>query len=243
MAVVGDDVTVWCSTTADKGKDVGRGSDPAEKAPAVAAAIPCLDRLREELSCAICLDICFEPSTTPCGHSFCKKCLKCAATKCGRRCPKCRELISNARACTVNTVLWNTIQLLFPAEVEARKKALPEETKRDREPRIRSPERSGGRDDSANGSSGRNNARTRISSMRSAARVARLRESDREMMRRMATPSQSEDAAMALRLQREEFMDAFRETQQPQRSTVYLARASLRAMASRAIQQHGRRRS
>ncbi|XP_074302224.1 uncharacterized protein LOC141633696 isoform X2 [Silene latifolia] len=69
----------------------------------------------------ICLDICFEPSTTPCGHSFCKKCLKNAADKCGKRCPKCRQLISNGRSCTINTVLWNTIQLLFPVEVEARK--------------------------------------------------------------------------------------------------------------------------
>ncbi|KAK8644160.1 hypothetical protein V6N13_123475 [Hibiscus sabdariffa] len=87
------------------------------------APLHCLDKLREELSCAICLEICYEPSTTPCGHSFCKKCLRSAADKCGKRCPKCRQLISNGRSCTVNTVLWNTIQLLFPKEVEARKAA------------------------------------------------------------------------------------------------------------------------
>ncbi|XP_062204181.1 uncharacterized protein LOC133906329 [Phragmites australis] len=88
---------------------------------AAAGNLPCMDQLREELSCAICLEICFEPSTTPCGHSFCMKCLKHAAAKCGKRCPKCRQLISNSRSCTVNTVLWNTIQLLFPSEVEARR--------------------------------------------------------------------------------------------------------------------------
>ncbi|KAL6136155.1 hypothetical protein ACLB2K_061456 [Fragaria x ananassa] len=33
--------------------------------------LPCIDKLRDELSCAICLEICFEPSTTPCGHSAC----------------------------------------------------------------------------------------------------------------------------------------------------------------------------
>ncbi|KAK4282288.1 hypothetical protein QN277_013684 [Acacia crassicarpa] len=87
------------------------------------SALPCIDKLREELSCAICLEICFEPSTTPCGHSFCRKCLRSAADKCGRKCPKCRQLISNGRSCNVNTVLWNTIQLLFPKEVEARKAA------------------------------------------------------------------------------------------------------------------------
>ncbi|XP_052116370.1 cyclin-A1-4 isoform X2 [Arachis duranensis] len=32
------------------------------------AALPCIDKLRDDLSCTICLEICFEPSTTPCGH-------------------------------------------------------------------------------------------------------------------------------------------------------------------------------
>lgn len=33
------------------------------------------------------------------------------------------DFCSSGRSCTVNTVLWNTIQLLFPKEVEARKAA------------------------------------------------------------------------------------------------------------------------
>lgn len=33
----------------------------------------------------------------------------------------CVNFFSNGRSCTVNTVLWNTIQLLFPQEIEARK--------------------------------------------------------------------------------------------------------------------------
>ncbi|KAL5549755.1 hypothetical protein UlMin_004986 [Ulmus minor] len=88
-------------------------------------SLPCLDKLREELSLRrkiliICLDICFEPS----GHSFCKKCLQSATDKCGKKCPKSRLLISNRRSsCIVNTILWNTIQLLFPKEVEARRAA------------------------------------------------------------------------------------------------------------------------
>lgn len=48
-------------------------------------------------------------------------------------------------------------------------------------------------------------------------------------------PSQSEDAALALRLQREEFMEAFRENdneqqQQLRNASVYTARNNLRAM-------------
>lgn len=73
-------------------------SAAAGAAAVVGSSIPCMDKLREELSCAvryfssehelvffmrflihpiadywvpfsqICLEICFEPSTTPCGH-------------------------------------------------------------------------------------------------------------------------------------------------------------------------------
>ncbi|THG20038.1 hypothetical protein TEA_018579 [Camellia sinensis var. sinensis] len=46
--------------------------------------LPCMDRPREELSCAVKL---------------------------------------NGRCCTVNTALWNTVQILFPQEVEARRAA------------------------------------------------------------------------------------------------------------------------
>lgn len=83
-----------------------------------------LDKLREELTCGVCLDICFEPSTTSCGHSFCRGCLQSVYIKCGLRCPKCRQELSTSgkNDCPINTVLWNTIQLLFPLETAARLK-------------------------------------------------------------------------------------------------------------------------
>ncbi|CAF2106932.1 unnamed protein product [Brassica oleracea var. botrytis] len=40
---------------------------PEEK-NTTSVALPCIDKLRDELSCAICLEICYEPSTTTCGH-------------------------------------------------------------------------------------------------------------------------------------------------------------------------------
>ncbi|XVF13966.1 hypothetical protein REPUB_Repub09cG0015400 [Reevesia pubescens] len=236
-------------------------NEPTEQAPGVSCSTPavqCMDKLREELSCAICLDICFEPSTTPCGHSFCKKCLRSAADKCGKKCPKCRQLISNGRSCTVNTVLWNTIQLLFPKEVESRKAA---GALNSRELEHQSPE-SGNRSTRRNRSVRPPMVSTRDASVRrrgvmsqdeDAALALRLQRedlsrlvstsSDTSVRRRRGTPIQDEDAALALRLQREEFMESFRgstststSTHQPQtRTTVSLARANLRAMASRAI--------
>ncbi|KAK2360154.1 zinc finger (C3HC4-type RING finger) family protein [Trifolium repens] len=78
--------------------------------------LSCIDQLKEELLCA--------PSTTPCGHSFCRRCLISAMKACGKKCPKCTQAIrirDVGRSLTVNTVLWNTVQLIFPQEIEAKK--------------------------------------------------------------------------------------------------------------------------
>ncbi|GJN27965.1 hypothetical protein PR202_gb16035 [Eleusine coracana subsp. coracana] len=230
--------------------------------------LPCMDRLREELSCAICLEICFEPSTTPCGHSFCMKCLKHAAAKCGKRCPKCRQLI---RSCTVNTVLWNTIQLLFPNEVEARRTSIAScnddvsqspssssfsqggmRTRNNRgalitEGRTRSSYRNfvtagSTTNSSNNGGFIRAHGSTRDSNSRRGFVPA----SQLITNRSSARSEQSDDAALAYRLQQQEFMNAFQsdETQQrppsPPRNTVSTARDNLRAMASRAIRLRSR---
>ncbi|GKV07872.1 hypothetical protein SLEP1_g19581 [Rubroshorea leprosula] len=228
------------------------GVEKSNDAPGVSCsnpALPCLDKLREELSCAICLEICYEPSTTPCGHSFCKKCLRSAADKCGNRCPKCRQLISNGRSCTINTVLWNTIQLLFPQDVESRKPTGGQQsdlqspvrrTHSNRRARTRSshPPMESGVDTRLR----RRGAPTQDDE--DTALAARLRREDdlsRLISRntssgRRGTPNQNADAALALRLQREEFMQSFRGNhEQSTAASLALARANLRAMASRAI--------
>ncbi|CAN6333632.1 unnamed protein product [Urochloa humidicola] len=248
-------------------------SGSGEKAAAT-GNLPCMDRLREELSCAICLEICFEPSTTPCGHSFCMKCLKHAAAKCGKRCPKCRQLISNSRSCTINTVLWNTIQLLFPSEVEARRTSIASPSSCN-EDMNHSPPRNnsfsqGGHGMRTRSSSSSLNAegRTRNTyrrafitpvsttssntnenfisthgSTRSSNSGGTFVPASHLVNTRTAVRSdQSEDAALAYRLQQEEFMNAFEEPEQERqpRNTVSIARENLRAMASRAIRLRAR---
>ncbi|RZC84512.1 hypothetical protein C5167_047300, partial [Papaver somniferum] len=201
-----------------KQENKGRTEPKPDEMPP--ANLPYMDKLREELSCAICLEICFEPSTTPCGHSFCKKCLKSAADKCGKKCPKCRQLIGNGRSCIVNTSLWNTIQLLFPPEVEARKAVAAKNSREEFKDSIsRSPS---GRTNSmmmTNPSNIRVSSSSRNHSGRSnfmgMNRVDSVRLSSSARIRR-ARPSQAEDAVLALRLQREEFMVAFRTADEPQ---------------------------
>ncbi|XP_068667136.1 uncharacterized protein [Aristolochia californica] len=211
-----------------KSAEEKRDSKLEEACSSATSSLPCIDRLREELSCAICLEICFEPSTTPCGHSFCKKCLKSAADKCGKKCPKCRQLIGNGRSCTVNTVLWNTIQLLFPAEVEARSRVATNA----RQSKHESPKTNINRRGNVT-----YNSRNMVTESRP---------------RRTTVPSEEEDAALALRLQREEFMEVFQESNEEMvesgeqgghfrwasewnqpRNLLNSSRARLRAMASR----------
>ncbi|KAK6921376.1 Zinc finger, C3HC4 RING-type [Dillenia turbinata] len=197
-------------------------------------AVVYIDKLREEPSCAICLEICFEPNTTPCGHGFCKKCLRSAADKCGKRCPKCRKLISNGRSCTVNTVLWNTIQLLFPQEVEARKAAAVASNSQERAAKNKSPIRnnhgnenqhrhirflreSNRGEGSSNGQEGELR-RLRNGSLRNrSTRASRHSSRDVSERRRTEMPEQDVDVALALWLQREEFMEAFEGTDEPER--------------------------
>ncbi|GJM87618.1 hypothetical protein PR202_ga03590 [Eleusine coracana subsp. coracana] len=217
-------------------------SGSGEKGDAM-GKLPCMDRLREELSCAICLEICFEPSTTPCGH----------------------------RSCTVNTVLWNTIQLLFPNEVEARRISIAScnddvsqspssssfsqggmRTRNNRgafitEGRTRSSYRNFATAGSTTSSS--NNGgfiRAHGSTRDSNSRRGFVPASQLITNRSSARSEHSDDAALAYRLQQQEFMNAFQsdETQQrppsPPRNTVSTARDNLRAMASRAIRLRSR---
>nr|GLL26674.1 E3 ubiquitin-protein ligase RNF169-like [Ipomoea trifida] len=227
--------------TADSKKG-GNAESKAKEPSSDHPPIPCsIDKLREELSCAICLEICFEPSTTPCGHS-------------------------NGRSCTVNTVLWNTIQLLFPQEVEARKASIgkvqqqsPARTHHHNSRNRRVEMLNNNSSPEAESEQPQHQSLERANTSRSRVRRQSGRPSRGDFVSvrpRRELPSQDEDSALALRLQREEFMAAFRddseeqeqgrrrtssnyrdseEEQRRRNSSLAVARANLRAMASRAI--------
>lgn len=189
---------------------------------------------------------------------------------------------SNGRSCTVNTVLWNTIQLLFPQEVEARKEAkgcrsheknkVQGDPEKDFYSSLRNHTRATSTTSSRHGGSSSrrrveiavqdvdgeldsrmmqraasSNDESRVQSRMHHRRIRPVRlvarDADARSSRR-GTLDQDQDAALALRLQREEFMEAFRDTQVQTRSSLSSARANLRAMASRAainLRTNGRR--
>ncbi|KAI8513017.1 hypothetical protein Bbelb_096560 [Branchiostoma belcheri] len=50
------------------------------------------DRIREQLTCSICLELLTRPKELPCQHTFCQDCLEVHAGKEGSfECPKCRQ--------------------------------------------------------------------------------------------------------------------------------------------------------
>ncbi|KAH0896977.1 hypothetical protein HID58_046545 [Brassica napus] len=160
---------------------------PEEK-NTTSVALPCIDKLRDELSCAICLEICYEPSTTTCGHMYILLHNKHHIV----------VIVRNGKYCTVNTVLWNTIQLMFPKEVEAQRAAasanfLTKETPspRDSNQKVRS-----------------RNRDTAFQARLQREDISRLLVSE-ERRRRGVRLDQDSDAAFALRLQRQEFASAF----------------------------------
>lgn len=72
-------------------------------------------------SCGICLGILFEPITLPCGHSFCKDCLR--EVKRIRTCQTCKAehpLISLSNM-QVNVILRDGFEKYFTTEMKARR--------------------------------------------------------------------------------------------------------------------------
>lgn len=154
----------------------------------------------------------------------------------------------------MNTVLWNTIQLLFPKEVEARKLSGTVDSQESKQQRLATRNRDRSvcplNDDletelesSARRRSNQNLRNRGIQPSRILTRRAN-EDARNRVRRREHLAVQDEDAALALRLQREEFMEAFRPSdeqppppapQQQRNSSTHMARANLRAIASRAI--------
>ncbi|KAI2662781.1 Zinc finger protein RFP [Labeo rohita] len=62
--------------------------------------------LSEELQCSICLEVFTDPVSTPCGHNFCKICLKgCWDNRHDCSCPICKETFNQKPELKINTTL------------------------------------------------------------------------------------------------------------------------------------------
>ncbi|XP_073714970.1 E3 ubiquitin-protein ligase TRIM39-like isoform X2 [Misgurnus anguillicaudatus] len=68
--------------------------------------------LSEELQCCVCLDVLSDPVSTPCGHNFCRICLKqCWHNSQIYSCPYCKETFSKRPELNINTTLREITQI------------------------------------------------------------------------------------------------------------------------------------
>ena len=69
--------------------------------------------------CAVCLNLMHQPSTLPCGHSFCRSCLRKSLGH-AMRCPSCRVDVPYEVAPQTSLALAEAIKQMFPEEALVR---------------------------------------------------------------------------------------------------------------------------
>ncbi|XP_044151438.1 LON peptidase N-terminal domain and RING finger protein 1 [Bufo gargarizans] len=82
-----------------------------------------------DFECSLCIRLFYEPVTTPCGHTFCKKCLERCLDH-TPQCPLCKQSLTEYlahRTYNVTTLLEDLIKQYLPEELSERKRLHEEE--------------------------------------------------------------------------------------------------------------------
>ncbi|MEE6461926.1 hypothetical protein FKM82_001450 [Ascaphus truei] len=83
-----------------------------------------------DFECSLCMRLFYEPVTTPCGHTFCKKCLERCLDH-TPQCPLCKESLTEylaSRSYNVTDLLEELIKRYLPEDLSDRKMIHEEET-------------------------------------------------------------------------------------------------------------------
>lgn len=84
------------------------------------------ETVRNELDCQLCYSLILDPLTTPCGHTFCRKCVTLVLNH-SDLCPVCRRTLnmpSRIQSEPMNKRLSGLMQTLIPHQVAAQREAL-----------------------------------------------------------------------------------------------------------------------
>ncbi|KAJ5805022.1 hypothetical protein N7474_010909 [Penicillium riverlandense] len=87
------------------------------------------ENLRAELDCQVCYALILDPLTTPCGHTFCRKCVARVLDHTDL-CPICRRKLGlppTVQSEPLNKTLAGLIDHFFPDQVSARREALAQD--------------------------------------------------------------------------------------------------------------------
>ncbi|XP_054008845.1 E3 ubiquitin-protein ligase UHRF1-like [Hylaeus anthracinus] len=73
-----------------------------------------LQQVSERFICPCCLEVVFNPVTTPCAHNICHVCLKRSFSSGVHCCPSCRHLLDKNYKMEINQSLSSSLLLLYP---------------------------------------------------------------------------------------------------------------------------------
>ncbi|VCX41608.1 unnamed protein product, partial [Gulo gulo] len=82
-----------------------------------------------DLECALCMRLFYEPVTTPCGHTFCLKCLERCLDH-NAKCPLCKDGLAQclaSRKYSKNVIMEELIAKFLPEELKERRRLYEEE--------------------------------------------------------------------------------------------------------------------
>ncbi|XP_004405298.1 PREDICTED: LON peptidase N-terminal domain and RING finger protein 3 [Odobenus rosmarus divergens] len=103
---------------------------PAEQRAEAAVSVPLPSSVdASDLECALCMRLFYEPVTTPCGHTFCLKCLERCLDH-NAKCPLCKDGLAQclaSRKYSKNVIMEELIAKFLPEELKERRRLYEEE--------------------------------------------------------------------------------------------------------------------
>ncbi|KAM5221582.1 LON peptidase N-terminal domain and RING finger protein 3 [Ctenodactylus gundi] len=102
---------------------------PADQGDRPAVSMPLESFDASDLECSLCMRLFYEPITTPCGHTFCLKCLERCLDH-NARCPLCKDGLSQclvSRKYNRNAIMEDLIATFLPEEFQERRRLYEEE--------------------------------------------------------------------------------------------------------------------
>ncbi|XP_062039854.1 LON peptidase N-terminal domain and RING finger protein 3 isoform X2 [Lepus europaeus] len=107
----------------------GDMQDPPDQGPKPAFNIPLASFDASDLECSLCMRLFYEPVTTPCGHTFCLKCLERCLDH-NAKCPLCKDGLAQclaSRKYSKNVIMEELIAKFLPEELKERRRLYEEE--------------------------------------------------------------------------------------------------------------------
>ncbi|XP_010620939.1 LON peptidase N-terminal domain and RING finger protein 3 isoform X1 [Fukomys damarensis] len=102
---------------------------PTDQGAKAALNIPLASFDASDLECSLCMRLFYEPVTTPCGHTFCLKCLERCLDH-NAKCPLCKDGLSQclaSRKYSKNVIMEELIAKFLPEELKERRRLYEEE--------------------------------------------------------------------------------------------------------------------